>query len=263
VAFEPTTNQISNQESGGFLADCGLEFLNKLKNGSYGGPERLARDWRVVQAWLSCQGRELNAFDYTRFGIMFRSYLARGLAPSETLDRAFKKFAQMAKDEQWQTPPVPAYLVPIFNRLLADQETQRKLVADSTRRPDAVNAKAASQSHTENSKKTVPAVQLNWIPLVTSIAMLIAAVTGDWPYGFYQLLRIVVCGTAIYAVVQTLNRQYWPWILGGLAILFNPFLPVSFEREEWQPIDFGAAIVFLIALIQMRPRSTSSTSSAA
>jgi hypothetical protein len=92
--------------------------------------------------------------------------------------------------------------------------------------------------------------RVNRIPLAVSIAMLLAS-GGDWPYGFYQLLRIVVTGTAIYVVVQTLNhRQYWSWLMGGIAILFNPILPITLKKEEWQPIDFGVAIVFLTVLIQ-------------
>lgn len=98
---------------------------------------------------------------------------------------------------------------------------------------------------------------LNWIPLVASISMALMASADTWPYGFYQLLRIVVSGTAAYVVVQTVNRrQFWPWVMGGVAILFNPILPISFTREEWQPIDFGVAIVFLILLVQsLRRRS--------
>lgn len=77
------------------------------------------------------------------------------------------------------------------------------------------------------------------------------ASADSWPYGFYQLLRIVVTGTAVYVLVQTAqSRKVWPWIMGAIAILFNPVLPISLTREEWQPIDFGVAIVFSIALIQ-------------
>ena len=92
--------------------------------------------------------------------------------------------------------------------------------------------------------------RVSWIPLAVSIAMLLAS-GGDWPYGFYQLLRIVVTGTALYVVVQVVKRrQFWPWIMGGVAILFNPILPISLTREAWQPIDFGVAVIFLFALIQ-------------
>ena len=91
---------------------------------------------------------------------------------------------------------------------------------------------------------------VNWIPLAVSIAMLLSA-AGDWPYGFYQLLRIVVTATAVYVVFQVVNRrQVWPWIMGGIAILFNPIFPIHLTREEWQPIDFAVAVIFVIALVQ-------------
>jgi hypothetical protein len=89
--------------------------------------------------------------------------------------------------------------------------------------------------------------RVNWIPLSVSIAMLLTS-GGDWPYGFYQLLRIVVTATAVYIVVQTRNhRPNWSWIRGGL---FNPILPITLKKEEWQPIDFVVAVIFVIALVQ-------------
>jgi hypothetical protein len=97
---------------------------------------------------------------------------------------------------------------------------------------------------------------VNWVPLAVSMIMLALAAGAEWPYGFYQLLRLVVCGTAVYVVVQTMNqRQYWPWVMAGIAILFNPVFPISFELEQWQAIDLVVAIVFLVALFHRRPQS--------
>jgi len=95
-------------------------------------------------------------------------------------------------------------------------------------------------------------VQLNWIPLVVSISMLLMAALESWPYGFYQLLRIVVTGSAAYVALQTAGqRQFWPWIMGAIAILFNPLLPISFARNDWQPIDFVVAVIFIVALVRL------------
>lgn len=89
--------------------------------------------------------------------------------------------------------------------------------------------------------------------------MLLMAGAGGWPYGFYQLLRLVVFGTAIYVVVQTAKyRHYWPWIMGGVAILFNPILPISFRQDQWQPIDVAVAVVFAMTLVHMRFRKGTS-----
>jgi hypothetical protein len=110
-------------------------------------------------------------------------------------------------------------------------------------------------AHQMETSASASAVRLSWVPLGASIAMLLMASFAVWPYGFYQLLRLVVTGTAVYVVVATTNQQgYWFWIMGGIAILFNPILPISFARNTWQPIDFGVAVVFLILLIQSRRR---------
>lgn len=98
-------------------------------------------------------------------------------------------------------------------------------------------------------------VSLNWMPLAASVVMLLMAAGGDWPYGFYQLLRMVVCGTGLYVAIQTSHhRKYWPWIAAGIAVLFNPVLPISFTQEEWRPIDFAVAALLSVALVQMRQR---------
>jgi hypothetical protein len=85
--------------------------------------------------------------------------------------------------------------------------------------------------------------------------MLLMASASRWPEGFYELLRIVVCGTAAYVVVRTWNGRVWPWVMAGIAILFNPVMPISFSRSDWQPIDLMTGFVMLAALWMMRPRN--------
>jgi hypothetical protein len=258
VTFDSRTNTISIKEDGDFLADSGSFFLKVFKDlgGGPGAPERLAADWSVVAGWLGCAGRELTEADYEKFGLIFRSYVARAVAPSVALEEPFRRFALMAKREGWPVVPVPQELVPVFGRMLAnDRNIQLKRANDALRFANAVKSLNPAPSRPKPGVQTPasasPIVQLNWIPLVASIAMLLMASADSWPYGFYQLLRILVSVTAAYVVVQLLNRhQFWPWIMGGIAILFNPILPISFTRQEWQPIDFGVAIIFLIAAIQ-------------
>ena len=80
--------------------------------------------------------------------------------------------------------------------------------------------------------------------------MLFLATFLDWPYGFFQLLRLVVCGAAIYGAVKTneTGRSNWTLVMAGIAVLFNPVFLITFSREEWQPIDFAVGVVFLFAL---------------
>lgn len=90
------------------------------------------------------------------------------------------------------------------------------------------------------------------VPVAAAIAFLLLAVLGSWPYGFYTILRLVVCGAAIYvayAAART-NRAPWLWIMVGVALLFNPLVPVSFERELWRVLDLIVAIVFVVLILR-------------
>jgi uncharacterized membrane protein len=94
-------------------------------------------------------------------------------------------------------------------------------------------------------------------PALASIVFLLLAVFGRWPYGFYTILRFVVCGSAIYIAVQAhaQDKSGWAWVMAVTAILFNPFVPVYLSRSHWQPIDFIAAVVFAISIAALRGRS--------
>jgi hypothetical protein len=71
----------------------------------------------------------------------------------------------------------------------------------------------------------------------------------DLPYGFYLLLRWVVCGVAVAGAFEfyAVKKFGWVWGLGVLAVLFNPILKVHFEKEIWRVIDSLAGIILSIA----------------
>jgi len=84
------------------------------------------------------------------------------------------------------------------------------------------------------------------VPSIVSILLLLLAVFGRWPYGFYTVLRFVVCGTAVYLACEAHQRasRFWPWTMGAIALLFNPVIVVRLPRADWQAVDFVVAIVF-------------------
>ncbi len=65
---------------------------------------------------------------------------------------------------------------------------------------------------------------LSKLPAIIPALLLLAAVFGRWPYGFYTLLRLVVCGCSAYLAVKAngMRNVAWTWIMGGMAVLFNP-----------------------------------------
>lgn len=76
-------------------------------------------------------------------------------------------------------------------------------------------------------------------------AMLLLALL-QLPYGYYTLLRLVVCLTAaIIAFKSWPKQQAWAIAFGLVALLFNPLVIVSFDRETWVPIDVAVATMFL------------------
>lgn len=90
---------------------------------------------------------------------------------------------------------------------------------------------------------------------IVATGMLIWAL-DDHPYGYFTLLRFVVCIVTAYCAVLSneKGKVTWTWILGGMAVLFNPIVPIHIDRESWQVIDAVAAVVLLISLVPVRGR---------
>ena len=74
------------------------------------------------------------------------------------------------------------------------------------------------------------------------------------PYGYYKLLRWVVCGVSAYSVLEAveLKKEGWAITFGIMALMFNPFIPVQLGRATWGLVDFGAAVLFAVPLLAVR-----------
>ncbi len=86
------------------------------------------------------------------------------------------------------------------------------------------------------------------IALLVAALMLCFSVFPTMPYTFYVLLKWVVCGAAVYGVLNfkddsRMRRHIWP--LGVLALVFNPFVPVPLTPLVWLILDLGTAVYFL------------------
>lgn len=86
------------------------------------------------------------------------------------------------------------------------------------------------------------------IPAIIAAVMLVGAL-ARWPYGYYQLLRFVVCPVSVYVAYKAYNwqRLWGTWLFGFIAVLFNPLIPIHLSRELWQPIDVTCAVLFVAA----------------
>jgi len=85
--------------------------------------------------------------------------------------------------------------------------------------------------------------------------MALIAIT-DLPYGYFTLMRLVVCATAIFVIViAARSSQTWGiWLFGIIAALFNPLIPVHLTKGLWRPIDFLTAVALVVAGFTIKRR---------
>jgi len=64
----------------------------------------------------------------------------------------------------------------------------------------------------------------------------------------------VVAGTAILTLwtAYNLKKNVWIWLMGGIAILFNPIAPIYLDKGTWVVIDFIVAIICLISIFKVK-----------
>ncbi|MDP7813825.1 Uncharacterised protein [Acinetobacter pittii] len=83
----------------------------------------------------------------------------------------------------------------------------------------------------------------------SALYLLYAAVGDfDFDYGFYQILRFVAFFSFGFAsfTAYSHKQQITPFILGLIAIVFNPFLPIYLERETWQLVDIVSGLFLIL-----------------
>ena len=83
-----------------------------------------------------------------------------------------------------------------------------------------------------------------------AMSVLLFLAIAPMAYGYYTLLRIIVCLFFGVLAYQNFDKaQYGPpiaWVFGFVAILFNPIVPIYFSKELWMIIDAAVGIGLLI-----------------
>ena len=79
------------------------------------------------------------------------------------------------------------------------------------------------------------------------IGMLVLAIF-PLPYGYYMLLRLVVTAAAVYVAYKNFSRDIASWgiVFVIIALLFNPFYVIHFDKALWMIIDLIVAGLFFI-----------------
>jgi len=87
-------------------------------------------------------------------------------------------------------------------------------------------------------------------------AIVLVVAVFPLPYGYYIFTRIATClACGILASTCFAGRPStptWGVVLVGIAILFNPLIPIYLKRQTWFWIDLASAGVILAHMIFVR-----------
>ncbi len=90
----------------------------------------------------------------------------------------------------------------------------------------------------------------NIVTIIASGFLFIALFDG-LPYGYFTLLRFVVCIVGIYLaykIYENNKESIWVWAFSGIAVLFNPIIPIYLKRATWTIIDLIVGIFLLLSI---------------
>lgn len=74
---------------------------------------------------------------------------------------------------------------------------------------------------------------------------------NNLPYGYFTLLRLIVCIFSLYYIwlIKDESKYLLSAVLMIIAILFNPLVPIEFGRNTWLVIDVIVVLFFLSLII--------------
>ena len=90
-------------------------------------------------------------------------------------------------------------------------------------------------------------------PLYITVCIILGIALLPISGGFYTLVRIIVTIGAVAATIQNSSNgiNIWSIIYGGMAILFNPLVPVYVhDKGAWVMIDIMSIILFIIQIVR-------------
>ncbi len=94
-----------------------------------------------------------------------------------------------------------------------------------------------------------------WVWLVP-IGILSLAVF-PWPYGYYQLLRVIVCVISIALFIFECKRSgvgIWSSLFLINALIYNPIIPIHLDKAFWFFINVISVIIFMVHFIIFRKK---------
>ena len=101
-----------------------------------------------------------------------------------------------------------------------------------------------------------------WIPQAIAGVMLLWALNPANPYGYYILLRWVCCAAFTYLALKahSQGKEGWVWVLGVMAVIYNPIIRIHLTREIWSVLNIATAVVAILSVFALKREGTSNAS---
>jgi FtsH-binding integral membrane protein len=93
-----------------------------------------------------------------------------------------------------------------------------------------------------------------WIPQTIAGVMLLWALNPENPYGYYTVLRLVCCAAFTYLALKAhaQGKEGWVWVLGVMAVIYNPIIRIHLTREIWSAINIATLVVAISSIFVIR-----------
>lgn len=84
--------------------------------------------------------------------------------------------------------------------------------------------------------------------------LLLLAIPSWLPYGFYILLRWIICFVSVYVAYGFYKSKLigWTFVFGAIAVLFNPVCPIYLNKSSWVGLDFISSILFFVSAYSIK-----------
>lgn len=92
------------------------------------------------------------------------------------------------------------------------------------------------------------------LPQVIGIAMLLWALNPENPYGYYVLLRIVICAIFAFLAFKAFEKDNnaWVWMCGVTAVIYNPIVRIHLTREIWTAVNVVTIVLLGMTIVVLR-----------
>ncbi|MBU0569038.1 hypothetical protein KKC52_13465 [bacterium] len=84
--------------------------------------------------------------------------------------------------------------------------------------------------------------------------MMLLWALADNPYGYYILLRWVVCAIFAYCAIRAYQMRSTAWILifGVNAGIYNPIFPVHLGRSMWVFVNIISSLLIIVSFFTLK-----------